>query len=484
MRLPSYLHRAAASATLLATIALAPSLSARAGEDPVPPPSAGAREGASAAPRAFPKPADAVEAWLVAYEKNDGAALSSLLGSDAADLVEDGNDPKVAEQRRRIAGLARTAWSFDRTNEAAGVLRIEIGPEHLPMAIPVARGEGGWRFDAAAGRTELLARRIGRNELEAIGLCRQYVEMQVEYASQDRDGDGVREYAQRVVSSPGAQDGLYWETAPGEDAEPSPLGVPLAIVDGAGEGRPPTAPSGGYRWSILKAQGAAAPGGAYGYVVNGNMIAGFALVAAPAEYRLTGVMTFLVSNHGKVFQKDLGPTTEATVRAMDTFDPDPSWAEVPEAADASAAVGVGGAASGSPAVPAPTSAGGALPTAGLDCSPRSAEPRPSGPRVAPTATSPLGSFEVTYADGARYAVSIPDPTTVTWTGLEGTDKGVTGTETVDRRPLAPAVWYVSWQQQDGAVMVQIVDLGKMTVISTRALDGKRTVREGTIRRMP
>ncbi len=298
---------------------LTPGRAARAGDDPPPI--------APTPPRTFAKPSLAVLAWIDASERNDDAELAALLGSEGADLVPNGKDPRVAEERRRLAGLARTAWTFDRAQEAEGRLRVEVGPERYPLAIPVVRVEGAWRFDAAAGRAELLARRVGRNELEAIGLCRQYLEMQVEYAAKDRDGDGVREYARRVASTPGTQDGLYWETTAGENVEPSPLGLALSTI---GDVSSEAAPYGGYRWSILEAQGAHAPGGAYGYVINGNMIAGFALVAAPAEYRVTGVMTFLVSHHGKVFQKDLGPTTRELVAAMSAFDPGDGWTEVPE----------------------------------------------------------------------------------------------------------------------------------------------------------
>ncbi len=526
MRAFPVLLRTAAASALVLSLALAPGRSARAGDDVAPPPAADVPATAAppatdapvtvaTPPRTFAKPAEAVLAWIVAFEKNDDAALTALLGSEGADLVTDGKDPRVAEERTRLASLARSSWSFDRTNEAEGVLRIEVGAEKYPTAIPVIRVEGGWRFDAAAGRTELLARRVGRNELEAIDLCRQYVEMQVEYASKDRDGDDVREYAQRVASQPGSQDGLYWESTADENAEASPLGLALATIGDTGSD---ATPYGGYRWSILRSQGAHAPGGACDYVINGNMIAGFALVAAPAEYRLTGVMTFLVSNHGKVFQKDLGPTTETLVGAMVAFDVDDTWTELVELDDAVAALA---AAASKPtdavlargpdghSVPVPTKAPGAVPPGaarpvGPDCGPKTAaplptaslptapvaseplpsEPRPSEPRIAAPALDPRGTFDVTYTDGTRHTVTVTDLETVTWLAVEGVDKGATATETVDRREIAPGVWYVSWQQKDGAVVTQIVDLSKLRVISTRAMDGKRTVLEGTIVRAP
>ena len=540
MRAFSVLLRSAAPVALVLTIALAPGRSARAGDDPAPAPVEPASPtpvepappapvepatptpvepetpspgepapaapvesatpptpptGPATPPRTFAKPAEAVLAWISAFETNDNAALAALLGSEGADLVPDGKDVRVAEERRRLARLARTSWAFDRTKEADGILRVEVGVERLPLAIPVARVDGTWRFDAAAGRAELLARRVGRNELEAIGLCRQYLEMQVEYAAEDRDADGVREYAQRVASTPGTQDGLYWETPGGENMEPSPLGIALATIGDQGAD---AVPHGGYRWSILKAQGAHAPGGAYGYVLNGNMIAGFALVAAPAEYRLTGVMTFLVSNHGKVFQKDLGATTGTVVAAMDAFDPDDTWTEVVDADVAALEASRGGSDDTVPVgpncvrPPAPTSVEArpagtqpGAPTVGRPAetpvaTPAGTEPRPSEPRTAKAAADPLGTFEVTYEDGTRVTMTVPDLTSVTWLAAEG----ATGTETDDRREIAPNVWYVSWQQSDGTVVTQVVDLAKMTVLSTRAADGKRVVLEGRIVRQP
>jgi hypothetical protein len=195
------------------------------------------------------------------------------------------------------------------------------------MPIPLVQDAAGWWFDASRGREEILNRRIGRNELSAVQVCLAYVDAQREYYVRDPDGDALLQYAQRFRSTPGKRDGLYWDAQP--DEPPSPLGALVARAEA--EGYPTKRPSGaripywGYYYRIVKAQGPHAPGGAYDYVVRGNMIGGFALVAYPAEYGASGVMTFIVSHDGVVYQKDLGPGTAAAARALTRFDPDPSW---------------------------------------------------------------------------------------------------------------------------------------------------------------
>jgi len=187
-------------------------------------------------------------------------------------------------------------------------------------------------FDTAAGKDEIVNRRIGEDELVAIGVCRTYLAAQHEYAGEDRAGDGVLKYAQKLRSTPGQKDGLYWPAAPDED--PSPFGPFVAEVHAEGyggktaEGQPQ--PFHGYRFKILTAQGAGAPGGAYDYIINGNMIAGFALVTCPSEYGISGVMTFIISHQGKLYQKDLGPKTTDIVRCMKEYNPDSSWTLVAE----------------------------------------------------------------------------------------------------------------------------------------------------------
>jgi hypothetical protein len=202
---------------------------------------------------------------------------------------------------------------------------IIAGDQNWPFPVPLVRKNGQWYFDAARGRVEILARRIGRNELAAIDVCRAYVEAQMEYASRDRDADGTLEYAQRIISSPGKKDGLYYE------GEPQNL-APKSFADAAavlmqGQGKKPV-PYHGYFFHILKAQGPDAQGGAMDYVVKGEMMGGFALIAWPAEYGVSGVKTLIVNHQGIVYEKDLGPQTAALARQMTRFNPDKSWKPV------------------------------------------------------------------------------------------------------------------------------------------------------------
>ncbi|MGB2660426.1 MAG: DUF2950 domain-containing protein, partial [Pseudolabrys sp.] len=202
-----------------------------------------------------------------------------------------------------------------------------VGPDDYPVPLPLVRKDGMWRFDAAAAREEILARRIGKNELDAIQASLAYVDAQNEYAEKDRTGAGINTYAQRIISQPGKKDGLYWPASQGEDA--SPLGeiVAQATAQGyrVGGGRTPFH---GYYFKILTSQGPAAPGGEMDYVVRGKMIGGYALVAYPAEYKNSGVMTFIVNHTGNVFEKDLGPNTAKLAERMSSFNPDKTWQKV------------------------------------------------------------------------------------------------------------------------------------------------------------
>ncbi|MFO0934293.1 MAG: DUF2950 domain-containing protein [Planctomycetota bacterium] len=272
--------------------------------------------------RSFATPQDAANALADAFEKNDDQALRLVLGAGSEDLVEKGSDPVVASSRKAMATDVKTKLGTDVGDD--GRVTLLLGDEGWPFPIPLLKVGERYTFDVAAGREEVLARQIGRHELEVIGLCRTYVDLQAAYAAKDRDDDEVREYAQRILSSEGKHDGLYWPDS--TDDDPSPLGVALVPLKSAGQDA--RSPYAGYFWRILKGQGAEAPGGAHSYVINGNMIAGFALVAVPAEYGKTGIMTFLVSHHGKVFQKDLGEKSLDVARAMDVYDPDETWTEV------------------------------------------------------------------------------------------------------------------------------------------------------------
>jgi hypothetical protein len=205
---------------------------------------------------------------------------------------------------------------------------LNLGNEDWPFAIPIVKKDSLWRFDAKAGREELLARRIGKNELSAMQFCLAYVDAQREYVLKDRDGDGILEYAQKFGSDKGKKNGLFWKAKEGE--EQSPLGPIAAAAYSRGyrkKGENPQ-PFYGYFYRILTGQGKNAPGGAYGYLAKGNMIGGFALVAYPAKYASSGVMTFIVNHDGVVYEKDLGRNTEKAAQAMKLFDPDSTWKKV------------------------------------------------------------------------------------------------------------------------------------------------------------
>jgi hypothetical protein len=273
----------------------------------------------------FPSPEAAIAALVQAVRASDTATMLSVLGPDARVLISSGD--AVADRQSR----ERFIRAYDEAHRLAqvgpGKLVLTVGKDEWPMPIPLLQDASGWWFDTSQGREEILNRRIGRNELNAVQVCLAYVDGQREYYARNPDGDALLQYAQRFRSSPGKRDGLYWDTPPGEP--PSPLGPLVARAEA--EGYPVKRPSGpripywGYYYRIVKAQGAHAPGGAYDYVGRGHMIGGFALIAYPAEYGASGVMTFMVNHDGIVYQKDLGPNTAATARALTSFDPDDTW---------------------------------------------------------------------------------------------------------------------------------------------------------------
>ena len=274
------------------------------------------------AQQGFPNPEDAAAALATAVKAGTSRAMLKVLGRDAADIIESGDDVADANARERFLSAydARHSIKADGNKKATLIL----GPDDFPFPIPLVNNNDGWSFDAAAGRREILYRRIGRNELAAIQTCLAYVDAQNEYAEKDR-GEGVGTYAQRIVSRPGKTDGLFWR----DDKDPSPLGelAAHAAAEGYKAGEE-AEPYHGYYYRILKAQGSDAPGGALNYVVKGKMIGGFALVAWPAEYGNSGVMTFLVNHAGTVYQKDLGSRTEFLAKRMIVFDPDHTWKKV------------------------------------------------------------------------------------------------------------------------------------------------------------
>src|SRR3984893_3858903 len=238
-------------------------------------------------------------------------------------LSSSGDDVAEAEMRQRFlfAFEAKPSIKAEGNKKAPPIL----GADDFPFPIPLVNNRTGWEFDAAAGRIEILYRRIGRNELDAIQTCLAYVDAQNEYAEKDRTGEGVGVYAQRIVSSPGKKDGLFWR----DDRDPSPLGelAAQASAEGYKVGEE-ASPYHGYYFRILKGQGSDAPGGALDYVVKGKMIGGFALIAYPAEYGNSGVMTFMVNHAGTVYEKDLGERTERIAKRIILFDPDQTWKKV------------------------------------------------------------------------------------------------------------------------------------------------------------
>jgi hypothetical protein len=274
------------------------------------------------AQQAYPSPEDAAAALAAAVKTGTKRAILTVLGSRAGDIVESGDDVADAEMRHRFL----SAYDAQHSIKAEGNTKatLILGADGFPFPIPLVNNKSGWEFDAAAGRIEILYRRIGRNELDAIQTCLAFVDAQNEYAEKDRTGDGVGVYAQRVVSTPGKKDGLFWR----DDRDPSPLGELAAQASAErykGEGG---APYHGYYFRILKGQGPDAPGGAVYYVVNGKMIGGFALIASPAGYGNSGVMTFMVNHAGTVYQKDLGKRTDGVVKRIYLFDPDQTWKKV------------------------------------------------------------------------------------------------------------------------------------------------------------
>lgn len=273
------------------------------------------------AERTFPSPQEAAQALVDAAGQNDTAALLKLFGPEGKDIVESGDAAEDKAARAEFVRRAHEKMDVRIEPSNPGRATIVAGADNWPFPVPLMRGKNGqWHFDAARGRTEILARRIGRNELVAIDVCRGYVEAQMAYASHDYDNDGILEYAQKLVSTPGHKDGLYWEGEPGNLVSKDFAGAADAIAM-AGK----RVPYHGYYFRILKAQGPDAPGGAHNYVVKGEMIGGYALVAYPAEYGVSGIKSFIVNQDGVVYEKDLGATSALTARQMPSFNPDKTW---------------------------------------------------------------------------------------------------------------------------------------------------------------
>jgi hypothetical protein len=277
--------------------------------------------------------ADALaQALIVAVRAQDHDQVHHLLGPAWKELVS-GDKAASARAFKTFAARAAERVQVKKQDDSTSILYV--GNDAWSFPIPIARAaDGKWFLDTETGRQTVLARRIGRDELEAIQVCRLYVQAQREYANADRDGSDLPKYAQRIISTPGKTDGIYWAAAPGGEA--SPFGRLLAQAKLEDYNPTPGTPGSpgpaaqrtpyhGYRFRVLKQQSSSAPGGRYPYVIHGNMVAGFALVAFPAEYEKSGIMTFIVGQRGKVYQKDLGPDTTELARHMTEYDPDPSW---------------------------------------------------------------------------------------------------------------------------------------------------------------
>ncbi len=273
----------------------------------------------------FDSPDDAVASLVSAAKDGDKAKLLDILGPAGEDVISSGDDVADRNARDSFAAAYDEKHSLEREGDNKTIL--VLGADDWPFPIPLVASNGKWKFDTAAGHEEIVLRRIGRNELSAIQASLAYVAAQRDYAAIDVDGVHPPAYAQRIVSSEGKKDGLYWPSAEGD--ERSPLGALFAeaSAEGYAFGGAPR-PYHGYYYRVLKRQGAGAQGGAFDYVVNGRMIGGFGLIAYPAEYGNSGIMTFLVNHDGVVFQKDLGPETEERASKIDAFAPDNGWTKV------------------------------------------------------------------------------------------------------------------------------------------------------------
>ena len=280
---------------------------------------------ASVKPQSFATPDSAARALADAAHNNDVTALLAIFGSDGQPLVNSGD--KVADDNMRARFTERYAAAHKFVFATPNRAMLVIGTEEWPFPIPLVRKKGTWHFDAAAGSEEILNRRVGRNEMDAMRVCRDYVRAQRDYAAAPQTGRKLPEYAQKIVSSPGQHDGLYWPAGAGE--KQSPIGPEMAHARAEGySGNPPDpehAPYHGYYYRILTRQGPAASGGARDYIVDGHMTGGFALIAFPATWGDSGVMTFIVNQNGIVYRKNLGADTAKTAVAITEFNPDISW---------------------------------------------------------------------------------------------------------------------------------------------------------------
>jgi hypothetical protein len=273
--------------------------------------------------QSFPSPEAGVQALIDATKSNDTKTMLTILGPEAQSFINTGDPVSDRASRARFVQAYEEVHTLVPLGDTQVVL--QVGKDAWPFPIPLVKGSTNWRFDSKAGKEEILNRRIGRNELDVIQVCLAYVDAQREYYMRNPQRVALLQYASKFMSTKGKRDGLYWETTAAEP--PSPLG-PL-LVRARSEGYNPKAgkptPYHGYYYKMLTGQGPKAPGGAYDYVVRGQMVGGFAMVAYPAKYGSSGIMTFIVNHDGVVYQKDLGPRTAALAKSMTKFNPDETW---------------------------------------------------------------------------------------------------------------------------------------------------------------
>jgi DUF2950 family protein len=278
----------------------------------------------ASAQKQFDTPQQAADALVQVAANFDVAAAKEILGPDAEDIVASEDPVQDKNRAAEFAAKAKEKMSVETDKKNPNQAIVLVGNDDFPLPIPLVKQKGKWFFDMKVGREEILNRRVGENELNAIEICRGFVEAQHEYAQEKHDGAKVNQYAQRVLSTPGKHDGLAWKNPDGTWGGPVGEEVAKALEQGYTQQSQPQ-PYHGYYFKVLKGQGPAAPLGEMDFMVGGAMIGGFALAAAPAEYRVTGVMTFMVGPDGVVYEKDLGPDTLKTFQSMDKYNPDKSW---------------------------------------------------------------------------------------------------------------------------------------------------------------
>jgi hypothetical protein len=316
--------------SLLAVIALSWWLLGLAGCNHTASPASQSQNAAATEPAqaTFSSPDQASQTLVDALRADDEAKLKSILGSGADQVIFSGDD--VADQQNRQEFLDLYDAKHQLSANADGSMTLTVGSDDWPMPVPISKnGDGAWYFDTQAGLDEILDRRIGKNELSAIQVCLAIVDAETDYVEQNPNGDNVPDYAEKILSESGRKDGLYWPTKQGE--EPSPLGSLVAAADEEGYNyaapgaKDAPQPYHGYFYHILTSQGPHAAGGASDYIVDGKMVGGFAVIAYPAQYGNSGIMTFIVNYQGIVYQKDLGENTASIAKGITQFDPDSSW---------------------------------------------------------------------------------------------------------------------------------------------------------------